>query len=304
MHGNSTSKAAKKIYNSIELSDNKGTLKNIQSIVEPKSWVDYASYITIKSPDLKNLRKLLILSRIELIINKMDDILYECLISVKYLKPLRATAERYYRRVDLAVSEIDPEGKNLPIFLDSLTQTQLTNFRNWLQENIGIDVKTEKESGQIILLARTSTDTELVNVADMGFGISQILPFAAQLWASIYSGKNSFSNTAFLVVEQPELHLHPAFQAKIANLLAGVISINKSQKSKKPIKLIIETHSQHLINRLGSLIEDDIISESDVSIVIIEPDKENPGTSKTRISKFNSDGVLENWPIGFFDSEE
>ena len=50
---------------------------------------------------------------------------------VHYIAPLRATAERFYRLRNLAVDEIDYQGKNLAVFLNSLSKEQLQNFQNW-----------------------------------------------------------------------------------------------------------------------------------------------------------------------------
>jgi hypothetical protein len=61
-----------------------------------------------------------------------------------YIGPARATSERYYRYQDLAVSEIDPDGKNFPMFLNSLSDAQVTNLSKWIQKLFGYGVKVTR----------------------------------------------------------------------------------------------------------------------------------------------------------------
>jgi predicted ATPase len=97
------------------------------------------------------------------------------------------------------------------------------------------------------------------------------------------------------VVEQPELHLHPRLQAKLADLYCNIIS--QSERSGSDISFVIETHSETLINRIGGLIRDKRISSSDVAVLIV--DKEC-GCSSIKPAMFDDDGFLMNWPYGFF----
>lgn len=299
LHQNTSKETSDQITRKIPIGDPHILHEELRKIDGPKKWKELRSLSDkINSPILINrIIEKSIISNIDLIIDKIDDSIASSVKGIRYIKPIRANAERYYRRADLSVSEIDPDGRNLPIFLDSLTPAQLNNFRIWLKENLGIDAFTKRDGAQIVLQAQSDTDSGVSNVADMGFGISQILPVAAQLWASVELKNRYLTETSIIVIEQPELHLHPEFQAKIANVLVGTVS----NKHKTSPKLIIETHSQHLINRLGLLIEEKKISHENVSLVIFEPNPKKPGTSSIRIANFNEDGVLENWPFGFFE---
>ena len=93
-------------------------------------------------------------------------------------------------------------------------------------------------------------------------------------------------------IEQPELHLHPELQARLIDVIA---KIAKNKKDK--IQFLLETHSETKINRLGNLVYKNKISEENINIVIFEKKEEE---TKVEISRFNKDGYLENWPIGFF----
>lgn len=230
------------------------------------------------------------------LIDLIDESLKDYFSSVKYLKPLRATAERYYRRQDLSVQEIDAEGRNLPMFLDSLTLAQLKDFQDWLDPVLGLSVSAKRDGGQVMVMAKTEEDAEPYNIADMGFGISQVLPIAAQLWMV----QKPRLNKAFpVVIEQPELHLHPDYQARLADLFAASLGKDKLKRNS----LIIETHSPHIVNRLGELIESGKLAREDVVILLFEPSQDKSKSVKIRVSNFDEEGVLQNWPFGFFEPE-
>lgn len=297
---------AKQIAASLPIADLRAVSTAAQNVKGPHGWENTKKTITLASSLTRSLLQKQGTTHIHTLLTLIDDALSTSFKGVRYLKPLRATAERYYRRVDLSVSEIDPEGRNLPIFLDSLPTWQLTEFRSWLKSNLNIDVEPVREGSQITLMAKGHNDLERSNVADMGFGISQVLPIAAQLWASSnrYFSLRPDQSDHIIVLEQPELHLHPAFQAKLADVFAG--SIRGSEQSNFfsiSTRLVIETHSQQIVNRLGQLIEMGSLKPSDVSIILFEANENKPGTSTVRASAFDTDGVLQNWPYGFFDAD-
>ena len=138
----------------------------------------------------------------------------------------------------------------------------------------------------------------------MGFGFSQILPILTQIWFSSVAKKRksdyqiSLSNPKTIIVEQPELHLHPRFQAKLVDAFAKVIKVLEKEEIK--INIIIETHSETIINQIGHRIYKEELASDDVGIVIFE--KNNPDEQTVvNISNYDSDGNLEKWPWGFFD---
>jgi hypothetical protein len=304
VHGNTSRGTIAKIASQIPLADADEISSLVKQIDGPVSWLAARNFISPESYTVNRFIRSLTTGNWETLVELIDDSLNKLIKGVRYLKPLRATAERHYRRVDLAVSEIDPEGRNLPIFLDSLPPHLLSDFRVWLAKYLGIDVEPQRQGAQIVLMAKGQNDDKPSNVADMGFGISQVLPIAAQLWAATSQFSRS-EKTTFVVIEQPELHLHPAFQANLADLFAGVVkpASDTSPANREKPKIVIETHSQHIVYRLGALIENGTLLPSDVSIVLFEPSQENLGASTARTAHFDSDGILQNWPFGFFEPE-
>lgn len=107
---------------------------------------------------------------------------------------------------------------------------------------------------------------------------------------------------AAVVVEQPELHLHPAYQAKLADVfLACVRPREPSAGATRRVDLIIETHSANLINRLGELVGEGRLSSNDVQVIVFDIEPSGGSATTMRIATFDEKGVLRNWPVGFFE---
>ncbi len=100
-----------------------------------------------------------------------------------------------------------------------------------------------------------------------------------------------------VAIEQPELHLHPAHQARLARMIVG--ALKASREAGREVPIMIETHSEALVNGLGDFIEARELSPDDVQIVIFEQDEATRQT-KLRIASYDEDGALRNWPFGFF----
>lgn len=125
---------------------------------------------------------------------------------------------------------------------------------------------------------------EEVNIADAGFGISQILPI---LVAGYFIPPNST-----FIIEEPEIHLHPKAQSEIGTFLHDI--------SKKDVQIFVETHSEHLLLRLQSYIASGELSPNDVNVFYIY--SEEKGRRKIeKLIPIGSDGYFaEKWPKGFF----
>jgi predicted ATPase len=221
-----------------------------------------------------------------------------------YIGPARARSERYYRLQDLAVSEIDPDGKNFAMFLNSLTNQQVERMSDWVERLFGYRVDKATTEGHISINLKEG-DSE-TNIVDTGYGVSQILPVLGQIWWSAnrpLDRSRSNSEVAILAIEQPELHLHPAHQAYLADALAEPPPGPAYSSERPPTHYIVETHSEALVNRLGKLVAEGKLKPDDVQVIIFEPDSGDPRRTNTRVSKFGKQGQLIGWPYGFFQPE-
>lgn len=282
----------------------------------PRRFYEYCSNIE----NVKNLNadfnNILMMYQIPKIYNIISQYLSMYFRNIYYIAPVRATAERYYRLRNTAVDEVDCRGKNLAIFLNSLNDGLFKKFQEWTNENLGFKVVKTSSEGHVSLKILKKNSKEPINLSDTGFGYSQILPIITQLWYITMKkqelfisnvglrGIRSFNNILIpitITIEQPELHLHPSLQAKLVDVIVKVLKNTK--KEKKEINFVIETHSETIINRLGNLIYKEKIKNEEVAIFIFDKDSGKNDTS-IDFGKFDEEGYLENWPIGFFEPEE
>lgn len=241
---------------------------------------------------INRLRRWVLLSKITNVAHVIDDEIGRFATSVRYIEPLRALAERYYRQQDLAVDEIDSRGANVAMFLNSLTQRELDRLTGWTEKYLGFRVAVRAEGGHV-QVSVSDEDHEFRNIADLGFGYSQVLPIVLQLWKSSENGGRAGS--PLVAIEQPELHLHPFYQAKLADAMVATVSTRLPNSPR----IFIETHSDHFVNRLGALISDGKISAEHVQVLVVE--EGNSGASKVTVATYDNEGMLgDGWPVGFF----
>lgn len=246
------------------------------------------------------------LSRVLAVLEVVEEQLTEYFSNVGYLEPVRAASERFYRKQELEVSEIAPNGANFPMFLASLGEGGLSRFSNWVEEIFGYGVGLHTTGGHISMLLQSGKTS--VNVTDTGYGVSQILPVLGIIWwaqsAPTLSRTRRKPGTGIrtLVIEQPELHLHPAHQAKLADVFVSVIGKGQQRDaSKLETRLVVETHSEALIQRLGELVEERKVDPEAIQIVIFSANEDLDSPTKVSLSRFDDTGALSNWPFGFFN---
>lgn len=307
IHGNASQASMVSAANQVVIADKATCLLSIQgSRSGPRSWRENAKKFVVDGSGLKNLRCAGFIQAIPGILQSLNEKLGGFAEGVRYMEPIRATAQRFYRQQELSLTEVDPKGDNLAIFINSFKKQYGFNaFNNWLKEHLDFRVAPEVEGTQIEMKIALGDSKEATNLADMGFGYSQILPIATQLWASAHPRqeirrRSGISAQSCIVIEQPELHLHPAYQGRIADLF--VATINEAKKANLEsiaLSIIAETHSSALVNRLGELVATKMIPKDDVQILLFEQaDHSQPAS--VRSVGFDDEGVLENWPFGFF----
>lgn len=116
---------------------------------------------------------------------------------------------------------------------------------------------------------------------NVGYGFSYILPI-------LVSGLISKPGE-IMIIENPEAHLHPYAQSIIAKFLTLV--------ALKGVQVIIESHSEHILNGLRISVFEDVISSKDLSVLYFDRDGQEPFIK----IEMNDDGGIRNWPKDFFD---
>lgn len=135
----------------------------------------------------------------------------------------------------------------------------------------------------VTLGLRTSVDTDFHRPVHVGFGLTQVLPIVvAALSASVGD---------ILLIENPEVHLHPAGQALMGQFLAEV--------AKAGVQVIVETHSDHVLNGIRKSVKSEILKPEQVVIHFFRP--RSLGGSQVVSPQIDRTGNIDIWPDGFFD---
>jgi hypothetical protein len=308
VHGNTADARVRQLANRIPLGPRVEMFRQLLQTANPPTFPDYLQAFGLDSSLFRRLCDLSFVSKLDFLLDQTSNSLNAFLGEVIYLEPLRATAQRYYRQQSLAVGEIDSKGENIAMFLDSLSVAQQHDFQRWTSKHFGIEVVPKKGGGHISLTIKQVAGGAEANIADMGFGYSQLLPIAAQLWAASAASSVALPNSRkslrpLIVIEQPELHLHPDYQAKLADVFVAAASERTNDSASSPnagLRIVAETHSPALINRLGALIAGKIVDRKAIQILLFEQeDSQSP--SQVRKAEFDDEGILRNWPLGFFE---
>lgn len=270
---------------------------------------DYNRIVNLLKAKNENTSDIIKILYVYCVFSEIDEYIYNYFKQVHYIAPLRATAERYYRLRNLAIDEVDYQGKNLAIFINSLSSKKLGDFHAWTKKHFGFIVDTDKSKGHLSLQIKLNDSNKAINLSDTGFGYSQVLPIITQLWElsshrNVQSSKYSTIKQSYplvIAIEQPELHLHPAVQAKLAK--AFIASLHLARENGYELQILLETHSETIVNYLGRAIARKQLSKEDVSLILFEKKDISPMTT-VKTSQYNEEGYLEDWPYGFFDAEE
>lgn len=226
--------------------------------------------------------------------------------TISYIGPLRERGERHYRWTGFAPASVGATGKDTILaLLASRSQNRQYNLKpkQPLVSLEGIVAKALKKMGLVEefeikkisedrqdydVKVRTKGSHTMTDIPDVGFGISQILPIIVQLY---YAPPNSI-----IIMEQPELHLHPNAQAALADVMIAAISARENAK-KRNIQLIIETHSEHFLRRFQLRIAERTLGEEEFSAYFAN-NEESP--AQLEPLKINMFGEILNWPKNFF----
>lgn len=141
------------------------------------------------------------------------------------------------------------------------------------------------------VVVKTHATASEVKITDVGFGVSQVLPALVQ---AFYCPQNST-----IWMEQPEIHLHPQVQAELADVFISATQARENGKERH-VQLIIESHSEHFLNRLQRRIAEGVVATEDVAVYFCRRAGSATELEPLRLNMF---GEIENWPENFFGDE-
>jgi predicted ATPase len=144
----------------------------------------------------------------------------------------------------------------------------------------GLSIRALGSSARYELMIEN--DGQASNLKDVGVGVSQVIPVIV---AALFAQPGHI-----VIVEEPESHLHPLAQSKLAELLAQV-------SKTRNVQFIVETHSEHLFRRMQTLIAKQQITPSDAAMYFVERDGKSARLRELNIDDY---GRVINWPAEFF----
>lgn len=222
---------------------------------------------------------------------------------VFYLGPLREYPKREYTWAGAQPADMGRRGEKV---VDALLASRERKERisrgkgrkgftveefvaHWLKELKMIhsfSVEPIKEGSNLYQVwVQKSPASARVLITDVGFGVSQILPV---LTLCYYVPEGST-----VLMEQPEIHLHPSVQAGLADVFIDAIKTRK-------IQIILESHSEHLLKRLQRRIAEEQLSSEEAALYFCDM---QAGVSRLKPLVLDSFGNITNWPDGFFGDE-
>jgi predicted ATPase len=216
--------------------------------------------------------------------------------SMRYIGPLRVYPERSYPFQPPPVPDVGIDGHWAPYLLHEAKEKPLQDLRYWLgPERFGLvqDLRARDVEELPHFVVEVNIRGQWINLHDVGFGMSQLLPIVVE---SILMPAMSRPDPPLLLLEQPEIHLHPKAQSDLGTFVA--------EMSRQGRRYLIETHSEYLLMRLATEVRRGTIAADDVAIYFLSLDEE--GYTQFRRIRLADDGRLPppaEWPKGFFDTD-
>jgi hypothetical protein len=227
--------------------------------------------------------------------HRVTDEFWGTLDRVFFVGPIRSRAAHAIRVGQGAADYVGPAGEDMAAILHARPEL-VERVNAWCgRMGLGYRVRMlDPVSEEIIMTAgefavmaledMRHDPPVLVSPRGVGYGIGQLLPVIVQ---------SLLTRDGLVLVEQPEVHLHPRLQAEVADLFVDSVSSGRAQ-------LLVETHSEHLVLRLLRRVREGVLDPGDLAILYVDLDDE--GSAFVRRLGVDADGDLEDgWPGGFFD---
>jgi len=228
----------------------------------------------------------------------------ELFAEVFYLGPLREYPKRQYTWAGAEPADMGRRGERV---IDALLASRqagpkisrgrgrrrftVEEYVGWWLKELGLIhdfsvTEITRDSNLYQVRVRRSAASPEVLLTDVGFGVSQILPVLVLCYYA--------PEASTLILEQPEIHLHPSVQAGLADVFIDAIE-------KRGIQILLESHSEYLLKRLQRRIaEENGFTDEDVALYFCSTRR---GESRAQPLEVDSFGNIANWPQDFFGDE-
>jgi predicted ATPase len=222
-------------------------------------------------------------------IDSVNNKIYKAGGNVSYIGPFRELPKRDYIYKGSQPKILGNSGEFAPQILAIdyyLKGGVAESVSRWYSEHLGgwrLEIQNIREKFEIVLV-NPKNPAAKINLVDVGHGSSQVLPLIVRSF--LIGAKDNLN-----LIEQPELHLHPAAHGPLSELFAQIAKTEGSS-------WIIETHSEVFILRLRRLIAEGKINKNDVVIYLI--DNETQMFSSLKRINIDEKGEIDFWPPGVF----
>ena len=240
-------------------------------------------------------------------LSDLELALEERLSQVSYLGPLRSVPRRLYSWSGNDPADVGWQGDSAVQALLAARQRRLNwtakargkpfeaVVADWLVRlgllaSFSVDpIAADRDEYEVRV--KTNAHGEEVRLTDVGFGVSQVLPVVVQCF---YATPHST-----VLMEQPEIHLHPSVQAELADLFIAAVGA-REDGAPREVQLIVESHSEHLLRRLQRRIAEEEIRQEDVALYFCNRTGDGSEIYRLDVDPY---GEILNWPPDFFGDD-
>lgn len=231
------------------------------------------------------------------IVKDLSDTLQSFFASFNYISPQRVKPELGRSYDKMHFNNVGTMGENTRFLLNENKNDIIEGYDKslielvdyWIHERMGLaqEISVTRDVNKVYhVIVKNETGVK-VDLCQTGFGLSQLLPIVTQGFLTPRGGT--------LIVEDPDVHMHPRVQAEIVNLFADLIKHGR--------KVLIETHSDHIVTRMRLLMaQNKTLKKEDVNVCFVTNEH---GHSEYLSCALTEEGMFsEPLPKGFLDSQE
>lgn len=164
----------------------------------------------------------------------------------------------------------------------------------------GFEIVPLPRTNLLVMRLRTSTATNYHRPANVGYGLSHVLPVITACLGAVGLAQRDSQVAPLVLVENPELHLHPAGQSAMGVFLARAAATGA--------QVIVETHSDHILNGIRKAVKGidggPLLPSQQVAIHFFQPRDDSGQRPQVITPLIDQQGNLDTWPPDFFDQYE